>query len=91
MAYLTKQQQKDLFKNVPYCIDGNNNSIRIITHEIRNKMDNGKCTHCGTVLRDIKKGVGCANIDCIIYGQLDLVQIVTEEKYKEILNESVDV
>jgi len=77
----------ELFTNIPYTIDKDGHSHRYITHDIRCKLDNSRCTHCGHILRGIKwggskfhNGEGCVNKECIIYNHLDLLTCVQEER-----------
>ena len=64
---LTAKQTRKLFTDVPYWIDGAGDSHRIITPELENKLDSGRCTHCGKVLN---WGI-CRNTRCVIFGRHD--------------------
>ena len=64
---LTRQESIDLFRNTRYLIDANGNSLRLISDELRRKMDRHRCSHCGHPMMD-----RCANKTCIIFGHYDL-------------------
>jgi len=75
------KEMVELFANIPFTIDKEGHSHRYITPDIRCKMDNSKCTHCGHTQRGIMwgddySGIGCVNKECKIYNHLDTLTYI---------------
>ena len=72
------EEMVELFADIPFTIDKEGHSHRNVTYDLRCKLDNRRCSHCGHIQRGVMggSGIGCVNKKCIVYNRLDTFNFI---------------